>query len=324
MGHGGYDADHYIDRAAKVIKDHGTIHKHDADVKSGRASGIHKDLDPKGLTFRESCDSATSPESRAIIISYDVTGSMGTAPERMQPKFPALMGMVMATAGIQNPHLMMLCIGDAEAGDQYPLQVGQFEIEADKISGMLENMIVEKRGGGNMCESYDLALYVAARKTKIDCLDKRGVKGYFFTIGDEKIQPRISREVVQRIIGDNIQGDISIEDLIAEVQEKYEYFHIIPTNEGTGGYPEVQGLWKKLLGERVLFIEKVEEIAELISGTIAACEGVSHDKILADMKDAGMVVRGSISSALSKISGGVTKVGTAKLPTTHKKQLPTV
>lgn len=325
MGHGSWDANDYKDRASKVVKDHGTIHKHDADVKSGRASGVHKDLNPKGLTFRESCDSATSPESRAIIVCYDVTGSMGTAPSRMQPKFPGLMGLIMATAGIQNPHLMMMCIGDAEMGDRYPLQVGQFEITADTISSMLENMIIEGGGGGNLYESYDLALYVAARKTKIDCYDKRGVKGYFFTIGDEKIQGRVSKNIIQEVIGDTLEADIPIEDLIKEVQEKYEYFHIIPVNEGTGSYKDVQERWKSLLGERVLHIDKVENIAELISATIASLEGVSMSKIDTDLQAAGLVLSSSVKSAITKVSGSVTKVGTSSLPsTTNKKNIPTV
>ena len=45
------------------------------------AQEIHPDLDPKGVAVRESCDSPEHPESNAVAIWFDQTGSMGRAPE---------------------------------------------------------------------------------------------------------------------------------------------------------------------------------------------------------------------------------------------------
>lgn len=41
------------------------------------STGLHKDLNPKGITFRESRDSVDNPNSTPIIVALDVTGSMG-------------------------------------------------------------------------------------------------------------------------------------------------------------------------------------------------------------------------------------------------------
>ncbi len=39
--------------------------------------GMHKDLNPYGVAMRESKDSTLNPQSNAIIVGLDVTGSMG-------------------------------------------------------------------------------------------------------------------------------------------------------------------------------------------------------------------------------------------------------
>lgn len=58
--------------------------------------------------------------------------------------------------------------------------------EADiRIARQLEKLWLEKGGGGNCCESYTLPWYFAALHTAIDWFEKRGQKGYLFTVGDE-------------------------------------------------------------------------------------------------------------------------------------------
>ena len=52
-----------------------TKHKSTAAVFAARA--IDPALNPFGVTLRESRDSAINPESNAIIVGLDVTGSMG-------------------------------------------------------------------------------------------------------------------------------------------------------------------------------------------------------------------------------------------------------
>ncbi|HAO33838.1 MAG TPA: hypothetical protein DCQ84_12920, partial [Candidatus Competibacteraceae bacterium] len=55
-----------------------------------------------------------------------------------------------------------------------------------RIARQLRRLWLEKGGGGNACESYTLPWYFAATHTAIDCFEKRGKKGYLFTVGDEE------------------------------------------------------------------------------------------------------------------------------------------
>jgi len=144
---------------------------------------LHEDLDPKG-TNRESRDSDENPESTAIIIGCDVTGSMGFIAENLiREGLGVLFEEIYDRKPVSDPHIMVSAIGDVDS-DRVPLQVGQFEADL-KITEDLEKVYVEGNGGGNNKESYDLPYYYAAYHTSIDCFEKRNKKGYIFTIGDE-------------------------------------------------------------------------------------------------------------------------------------------
>ena len=77
MGSGRWSATTYDDRAAaKAAAGKDTFDYSVAALRSGHLR-VHQTLDPMGLIARESRDSAEHPDSNAILISLDVTGSMG-------------------------------------------------------------------------------------------------------------------------------------------------------------------------------------------------------------------------------------------------------
>jgi hypothetical protein len=61
----------------------------------------------------------------------------------------------------------------------------------------------------------------------IDCFEKRGKKGYLFTVGDEPPLPFIGRESAKRVLGIDLQADMSSQDALALVERQYEVFHLI-------------------------------------------------------------------------------------------------
>lgn len=255
-------------------------------VRASRKWEVHPTLDPKDVKFRESRDSASHPRSNAISVLFDETGSMGNIPRVFQQKLAELMKVLLMKGYIQDPQILFGAFGDATC-DRIPLQVGQFEsgVEMDEH---LRNIVLEGGGGGTSHESYELALYFLARHTSTDCWEKRGRKGYAFLIGDEMAYPAVNRQQVEKHIGDPLQENISLRQIIAEVERRYHFFFIFPCKAAHGKDARVQDFWRNLLGQRVIFLEDENAVSETIALTI----GLTEDAInLAegeqDLTDAG-------------------------------------
>lgn len=251
-----------------------TAFTYDDHVRQTGAAKVHPQMNPRGVV-RESRDSAAHPDSVAIAVMFDVTGSMGSVPRVLQTKLGALMRTLIQKGYVAHPQVLFGAIGDAYC-DDVPLQIGQFEsgLEMDDDLGKI---YLEGGGGGQVYESYELALDFFAHHTSIDCYEKRGRKGYLFTIGDEKPYPLISRDQVWKWMGRRLQADASLERTLAELQRRYNYFHIIPTNTYHGQSADVQGRWRQLLGERVLLLADETAVCETLALAIGLCEGTVYD-----------------------------------------------
>lgn len=188
----------------------------------------NKEVDPKynprNINVRESRDSADSPESTPIIIGFDDTGSMGyLAQEIAQNSLNKTLTEIYDKNPVTNPHVMCAAIGNA--GDVGPLQVTQFEADI-KIVEQLLDLWIPLRGCGDSGDP--LIWYFAAKHTSIDSWEKRGKKGFLFTIGDDSIKGHIYCHYFNDIFGDELKGSyLEIEDILDMAQEKYHVFHII-------------------------------------------------------------------------------------------------
>src|SRR5215470_16436461 len=90
MGSGAWSPSTYYDRAnARAATGRDVFHYSTTAVRSG-VMRPHQTLDPTGLGMRESRDSAEHPESNSIIISLDVTGSMGKVVRGIHADLPRL------------------------------------------------------------------------------------------------------------------------------------------------------------------------------------------------------------------------------------------
>ena len=155
----------------------------------GGAAHVHPGLNPFGVPLRESRDSGEHPQSLAIAVLFDVTGSMRWVPRALQAKLPQLLGLLLRKGYVAHPQIMFGAIGDATC-DRAPLQIGQFESD-NRMDDDLSRILLEGGGGGQKTESYELALYFMARHTAADCYERRGRRGYLFVIGDEMAYPRV-------------------------------------------------------------------------------------------------------------------------------------
>ena len=266
-------------------------------------SSIRPDFDPLNITTRESRDSVANPESNAIIVAFDETGSMGSIPDAfVREGLSTLVTEVIERRPVTDPHLLIMGFGDAWC-DRAPLQVTQFEADI-RIAEQLKDIYLEGGGGGNRYESYNLPWYFAARKTAIDCFEKRGKKGYLFTVGDEPPPPELLAAHVMDVFGDRVQHDIDSRDVLAMASRMYEVFHIV-IEEGSYYSHDPRGVsepWRDLLGQRVLMLSDYTRLAEVIVSTIEITEGRDRNRVAASWSGATSLVVADAVKALSNAS----------------------
>jgi len=278
MGHGNYShAAHaalVADRASKSA----------AEVFTQR--GCHALMNPHGIKVRESRDSADHPQSLGIVFALDVTGSMGDIPKllarRELPNFMKLLG----TCNIADPQIMFMAIGDATS-DNAPLQIGQFESTAELMDQWLTWSFLEGGGGGSGSESYELAFYMLAQHTDLDCWAQRGKQGYLFMTGDERPYPAVSRHQIEGLLGEKLDEDIPIEEVIAAAAESYHLFFLIPDLHRRQNCEE---RWRQLLGDHVICMESPEDTCAVAAAIVGLTEGVlpDTDAVAAALKNEGM------------------------------------
>ena len=262
-------------------------------------------MNPCGVRLRESRDSEAHPESSAVAVLFDVTGSMGRVPRILQENLCQLMGLLARKGYLAHPQILVGGIGDATC-DRAPLQIGQFEsgIEIDED---LAKLWLEGGGGGQRTESYELAMYFMARKTAIDCLEKARPAGIPVLIGDEMPYGYVKRKEVARVLGDQIEADIPVEAMVRELQERYDTYFILPNLTSYYNDPKIHGRWTGLLGQNAIRLEDPAAISELIAATIGLAEGaVDLDGLPRDLAEAGC---GHVADAVFRALTPVAEAG---------------
>lgn len=222
MGDGYYNGD-VAERSRSTNTEH-FAHTMTMASRPANERECHPSLDPKGKT-RESCASAEHPNPTSIAIAMDLTRSRGEDAKVVFGKLPMMVGQIMTHRLAPHPQLCFMGVGDATC-DRAPLQVGQFESD-NRLDADLGNMLIEKGGGGTGQESYELAAYYLARKTKLDSL-KQNRKGVAFFLGDEAPYPFVKKGEVKQVVGDRLQEDIPVRDIFTELQKSYDAYLIFP------------------------------------------------------------------------------------------------
>ncbi len=252
---------------------------YDYKIKTGEATRqVHELMSPYGVKIRESRDSAQHPLTLPVIVVKDVTGSMKRVPVIIQSKLSELMALLTNEGGKQNylgeyyPAIMISAVDDFYAVPEGTFQVGQFE-SGIEIDNDLSRLWLTGGGGGTYEESYELAMYFAARHTAHDNWDKRGRKGYMFIIGDEHAYPKVFKKAVKQIFGEDIAQDIPLADIVAEVRERYHVFFVVPNMTSHYDDASLYQYWMKLLSQqRVLKLDDPKKVCELIATSIAVTE----------------------------------------------------
>ncbi len=268
-------------------------HQSHAQAAQGRASQTREQtfkntrLDPmmdiRTKGFRESLWVPPYDRARPIYVSLDVTGSMGHIPQYLATDPHGLPGMVKGIYPFMEfPQIACMAVDDSRCGSDAPLQVGHIEGEGHLMDKWLTSTYIVGGGGGNGGESYELGMYVAARMTRADCF-AHGLKGYNFIIGDDGWFPSVRAMDVQEICGEKITADIPTEQIVAELNEHWHTFFLIPD----AGRAAIAPKWRQLLGDNVIVCATHEDISLVIPGLIGITEGTldnldDYDRIMRD------------------------------------------
>jgi len=290
MGYGSYRSSDWTKlRNSRGIKSTSSVHEIFTSKK------MDPKYDPSNINVRESRDSSDSPESTPIIIAFDDTASMGyLATEIAQNSLNKTVTEIYDKNPVTNPHVMCAAFGNA--GDTAPLQVTQFEADIKIVEQLLDLWIV-LRGLGDSGDP--LVWYFAAKHTSIDSFEKRGKKGFLFTIGDDYIKGSIRNFHINQIFGDEQVKDMKPEEILEMAKEKYQVFHIITKPLK----PAVVDEWLNLLPYNTAIVDEknVGNLYMVIISLMQLANGQDRDEILNQWP---ADVRGSIKEAIKHVKIG--------------------
>lgn len=252
---------------------------------------IDPKMNPLGVKARQSRDSAAHPASTSIVFALDVSTSMGIIPRQLATKtLPTFMEAALSV--VPDPQILFMAFVDArywQGPVWIPLQVGQFESEAALIDRWLaathipageSPFVVPPEYVG---ESYDLPMYFAARHTAIDCLEKRGKRGYFFMTGDEPPFPSLDPAHVRLSIDPTAQERIPLHELVMELERSYEPFFLIP-DRARADRDRCEVVWRRLLHERCVVLEAAADTAVVCAMLLGIGEGVLESRAAVEQR----------------------------------------
>lgn len=237
--------------------------------KARRLDGV---LNPYNV-MRECCDSEEHPNSFPVILALDVTGSMGSAANRVAQKLNEIMTSLYSDDEVKDVEFCIMAIGDL-AYDDAPIQISQFESDV-RIAEQLDKVYFEGGGGGNSYESYTAAWYMGVKHCVLDAWN-RGRKGVIITMGDELPNPYLPKDPLKDAVGDSLQGNIETEDLLPEVLEKYDVFHISVDDHASSynwhnSRGELDKAWSELLGKDHYFVANLDNLTNIIVKIVKSC-----------------------------------------------------
>jgi hypothetical protein len=254
---------------------------------------VHETLRPERINNKimhilESRDSVDHPESLAVLVTFDVTGSNYARAVEAQKRLPALMDLL--NKYVTDPQVAIAANDDFEVVGKNCIQISEFESD-NRVDEHIRNTWLVSNGGGNRYESYELLVYLAARKIATDCYEVRGKKGYMFMYADEPFPTSVKKNQVKAVFDDVIQADIPVEDIINEALLKWKIFVMWPAGSS---YTHARDQYIKLFGEdSVITLQDPNTICEVVAATVGLHEGQTDTSAIAKDLEAVGVTAGT-------------------------------
>ncbi len=243
--------------------------KYDYDSDAGRGYG--KTSTPAKAKSLESLvpeKLVTACRSPLIIIT-DGTGSMGEYPEVMFKKLPLLdLGI---EDYLEDCEISFAMIGDA-GSDNYPLQVQPFT-KGKGLVDSLGKLVIEKGGGSNEVESYDLAALYYLNNVDMP----KATKQVLIFVCDEGIYSMISKDWAKNYAHVDIDKATKTRELFDALKQKYSVWCIRKHYAGqvqgetmTGSNKVIHEQWQNYLGaEKIAILDNPQRVVDVIFGLMA-------------------------------------------------------
>lgn len=271
---------------------------------------IKDEYHPRNIKVRESRNSPANPESTPVIIALDCTGSMQDLAVSAVKNIGTLMAEIYNRKPISDPHVMAMFFDDVITAPGDALQATQFESDMVIIE-QLSDLYFIGRGGGNNSESSGLPLHFAVNKCECDAFAENR-KGFIFLIGDDGPPPALTERELKQIYGDDFEvgEEQSFEDLLAQAEENWHVFNVVPTRGRESSYSSIIERWRRVLGERVIPLDDIEKLSEVLVATMQVITGADKAAVAASFKDPGtsLVVAKAIEGLVPATGGGASGV----------------
>lgn len=290
----------------------GTTSSNTARVAMSRRSGS-SETDPRGKVI-------TSHGKASVVIVLDVTGSNIEFARIVYDKAPMLFGQIEQQGYLPSDFdISFIACGDANS-DEYPLQVTDFA-RGLALDENLKKLYLERGGGGQTRETYELAAYYLTHSCRLGTSDTP----ICCIIADESPYEYLTRQVAQSGLGIDLSSVPSTQ-VFAELLTAFKDNVFVFVNPYSGQREpqdpvsdRIYDDWCRILGRREQVIKIAEEksIVDLILGVIAlASRKRDLAGYLSDMKDRGQTAarQSNVAGALNGYSKAVVPVSGTKLP----------
>lgn len=225
----------------------------------GPAAASPVDLSPKDLV---------AESDNVLIVSMDVTGSMGAWRHEIYQRMPLLYKEAQTLLG-QSLAILFIAFGDVKFGDR--IWVTKFGA-GPELDGLLDSLPRSASGGGDGEESPELvALYLSQR---VDVSRARNV--YFWTITDESpaemIDPHFAQHVGVQVPPSAVRTTKVVFDALAL---KMRPFVVLKRTEISSYDPNrIRGTWERTVGpERVLPLDDGRRVVDVMLAVVAKTTG---------------------------------------------------
>ena len=244
---------------------------YDAHVGRSYTAAVAKKVPKKAVMVASLKTNSRNP----LVVVCDVTGSMGDWPAVIFSKLPYLDIEAKTYLG-DDCEICFSAVGDVFS-DQYPLQITEFG-KGKVLEENLKKFIIEKNGGSQYKESYDMPALYFTRNVEMP----NAIRPVLIFIGDEGLYNFVDQQHAKDLCGVDVKlNDLTIEKLFFELQQRYSVYLIrkhygsrSATNKQSDLDQQIEAQWAKLIGDdHIALLPSADRVVDVIFGILAAETG---------------------------------------------------